>query len=117
MKHRYFRLSALLVSALMILSLGVTPVLADDGPKPINIQNESTRANHRTSFEISFGGYSRFFRIAYQRINEILPFVPPSAFEPDPVEYNQPVFLMSKPKQDDPTEVPSPNIGDGPDPM
>ena len=119
MRSRYFRLSALLVASFMVVSLGVTPVLADDdGSKPANIRYQGAKFKHRTSFEISFSGFSRFFRTAYQRIDKVLPFVPPPVFEPDPGDYDQPVFMMGRPGQkDDPNEVPSPSISDGNDPV
>ena len=118
MRSRYFRLSALLVASFMVVSLGVTPILADDdGSKPANIRYQGAKFKHRTSFEISFSGFSRFFRTAYQRIDKILP-LPLPVFEPDPSDYDEPVFMMGRPGQkDDPNEVPSPSIIDEQNPM
>jgi len=104
----------------MVVSLAVTPVLADDGPKAINVQYLGTKVQHRTSFEIFFAGFSRFFRTSFQSIGMVLPLVSPPVFDSVPVDYDQPVimFMLGKPGQkDDPNEVSSPSISDGGDPI
>ena len=118
MRPRYFRLSALLVASFMVVSLGLTPVLADDGPKSVDIRHQGTKVQHRTTFEISFAGFSRFFRTGYQLVDKILPFVPPPVFDPLPSDFDQPVFILGRPgAKDDPNEVPTPSIIDDANPM
>ena len=119
MRRRYFRLSALVVAALMIGSLGMTPALAVDDVKPVDIKAQGNSVNHRATFEISFSGFARFFRMAYQRASDFTPITapPPSAFDPGDDEV---IFWLGKPgSKDDPNEVPeqSPDISDSSDPI
>ena len=120
MRRQYFRLSALLV-AFFVVSLGVTPLLASENVQSVDIQYQGTKVNHRATFEISFSSFSRFFRTAYHRVNEVLPFTPPTPPDFDPIDNdpNAPIFWLGKPGQkDDPNEVPSgPGINDGADPI
>lgn len=118
MRRQYFRFSALLAAALLVGSLGVAPALAEDA-KPVDIKFQGTNVKHRATFEISFSGFARFFRMAYQRASDFTPITapPPSAF--DPGDENL-IFWLGKPGgKDDPNEVPSqgPGISDSSDPI
>ena len=117
MRRQYLRLSALAVTILMVTSLGATPVLAnEDDARPVDIRYDGSKVKHRTIFEISFIGFSRFFRLANRHINESLNLVSPPVYEPIEADYDGPIFLMSHPRhKEDPEELPRPNgiIDDG----
>ena len=121
MRRRYFKLSALLI-AFFVVSLGVAPLLADDNVQPVEIKFEGTKVNHRAVFELSFATFSRFIRVAYQRVSDVTPFTPPAppVFDPiDDDEFFGPIMWLGKPGQkDDPNEVPGAlGMHDGPDPV
>ena len=122
MRRRYFRISALLVATLMVVSLGATSAFAADNVKPVEIKFEGTSVNHRATFEISFSGFAAFFRSVYQRSSVFTPVSapPPAAFEPIDDVYDTPVFWLGKPgDKNDPNEVPTqgPGISDSADPI
>jgi hypothetical protein len=122
MRRRYFRLSALLVATLMVVSLGATSALADDNVQPVEIKFQGSNVKHRSTFEISFSGFAAFFRSVYQRTSVFTPVSapPPAAFEPIDDAYDVPVFWLGKPgDKNDPNEVPTqgPGISDSADPI
>lgn len=120
MSQRYLRLSVLLFATLLILSAGLSPALAQKEVRPVDIQIQGAKVQHRLTFEIVFSGFVRFFQTAQQRVNPVSPLTspPPPAFEPIDAEYLTPTFWLGKLAEEEEPEEPAPNaINDSSDPV
>jgi hypothetical protein len=120
MRTRSLKLSVLLVASLLILSAGLSPALAQQDVRPVDIQFKGAQAQNRATFEIVFSGFVRFFQAVHHRVNPISPLTPPPppSFEPIDTEYQVPIFWLGKPGQkNDPNEVVTTSIIDGNDPV
>lgn len=114
MKRTNFKLSALLLTVLLIASLGATTAFASDTVKEIRFKRTTT-AEKAGTFQIWFTGFSRFFRLADRFINPCTPPVPEPTFQPEDAK-GQSIFYFSVP-QDSTEDQQSPEFIDDSDPI